>query len=285
MRQYKPSQLQYSMPDEHYPIHDLNDIPRKEDLPPLFFIGCDDAYSSDCTRYLPVDGSCLNLVVEEPLLISEIPTEDVDRSAATRDERFRSREVVLFLNQHKVELVPIGLAAAPGRVNRKTSTVWCKLVYKHELERFKALEPHQPSSHHVAELLLHSDRLSNDQYLIMMPHYGYSLKSAPTSRFIGTAIRQLALQLCHAVKFLHSHGFYHLDIKPHNIAIDPHSCKFTLIDLGCMTQQKAMSSAAGTYHYAPPEIKRWFDWEEDRDGEQPRPYHPRYADIWAIGNI
>ncbi|KAL0565650.1 hypothetical protein V5O48_016366 [Marasmius crinis-equi] len=52
-----------------------------------------------------------------------------------------------------------------------------------------------------------------------------------------------------------------------------------------MTQRKAMSDAAGTYHYAPPEIRRWFDWEEDQDGEQPRPYHPRYAGIWTIGDV
>ncbi|KAL0568420.1 hypothetical protein V5O48_013564 [Marasmius crinis-equi] len=285
MRQYKPHQLQYLIPNEHYPIHDLNDIPRKEDLPPLLCIGSNNAHSSKCTRGLLADGACLNLVVEEPLLINDIPAEDVSRTAAYY-ERFRSREVVLFLNQHHAEIFPIyGMSAAHGYMGQKTNAIWCKVVHKHELERFKSLEPYQPSSHHVAKLLLHSDRLPNDRYLIMMPHYGCTLSTAPASRFLGTAILQLALQLCRAVKFLHSHGFYHLDIKPHNIAIDPHTCNITLIDLGWMTQRNAMSGAAGTYHYAPPEIRRWFDWEENQNGEQPRPYHPRYADIWAIGNV
>ncbi|KAL0567562.1 positive regulation of fibroblast apoptotic process [Marasmius crinis-equi] len=285
MSQYKPYQLHYLMPNEHYPIHDLNDVPSKEDLPPLLSIGSSNAHSSKCTRGLPTDGACLNLVVEEPLLINDVPAEDISRTAAYY-ERFRSREVVLFLNQHHAEIFPIyGMSAAHGYMGHKTNAIWCKVVHKQELERFKSLEPYHPSSHHVAKLLLHSDRLPNDRYLIVMPHYGCTLSTAPASRFLGTAILELARQLCRAVRFLHSHGFYHLDIKPHNIAIDPRICDITLIDLGWMTRREAMSGAAGTYDYAPPEIRRWFDWEENQDGEQPRLYHPRYADVWAIGKV
>ena len=74
----------------------------------------------------------------------------------------------------------------------------------------------------------------------------------------ATQISKWFYQLCHVLKFLHSHGILHRDIKPSNILIgkDGH---IRLIDFDAARQTKEASEAEsdtrllGTRGYAPPE--------------------------------
>ncbi|KAG7087775.1 hypothetical protein E1B28_013717 [Marasmius oreades] len=287
MRPYKTRNLRYFTTKEPFLIRDLNEVPQKEELDDnLLFLWSRHAVTFDCAdSRLPSDGSCLNVVVEEPLPIGELSGEG--------DERFGSREVVTYLNEHEIELEPCGYSArvAPGHMGQKINRVWCKLIGKGELETFETLEKLDPSTHHIASLLLPPHHLpATDQYLITMPDYGDDLNIIMKQRLSGTRIQTIARQLCEAIEFLHSHNLYHLDIKPQNLAIDDFTSDLTVIDLGWVmygVPPCAVEGATGTYGFVAPEVRRWFDWEEteDSEGDAPPFYNPQKADAWAIGNV
>ncbi|KAG7089307.1 hypothetical protein E1B28_011003 [Marasmius oreades] len=139
--------------------------------------------------------------------------------------RFMSREIVVYLKELDITIAPSGnphARVAYGRRGRK-NPLWCKLVYKRELRIFASLKPLNPSAHHIATLLLRPYLLPTNQYLITMPDYGRDLGTVATERLCGSTIKRLAWQLCQAIEFLHSHDFCHLDIKPHNLAMNDES--------------------------------------------------------------
>ncbi|KAG7089128.1 hypothetical protein E1B28_010836 [Marasmius oreades] len=124
--------------------------------------------TSGCAdKNLPSDGSCLNLIVEEPLPIEQIPAE-----RASELERFRSREVVLYLNQHQAEVFPLLLehrAAAQGYMGDESNVIWCKLVDEDERDTLEALQALSCKKHHIVTLLLPPCLLPTGQYLITIP--------------------------------------------------------------------------------------------------------------------
>ncbi|KAK7032368.1 hypothetical protein VNI00_013116 [Paramarasmius palmivorus] len=173
-----------------------------------------------------------------------------------------------------------------GVLNLSTS-VWCKLIDDDELETFKTLEPSDPSSHRIASLVLPPYLLPSGHHLIAMPDYGYDLNAVNGRSLSGTRLHVITRQLIEAIQFLHSHNLCHLDIKPHNLAMDHRTSDLTVIDLGwvmygkppCMPQ-----GSAGTYECVAPEVRKWFDWEETEEGDPPPLYDPWKVDAWAIGH-
>jgi protein-serine/threonine kinase len=116
--------------------------------------------------------------------------------------------------------------------------------------------------------------------LVVMPCFGNGLdlfdrvESNPAG-LDPFEIRSLIGQLADAVRFLHSNGIVHRDIKDENVILDG-SGKCQLIDFGSAAQWrpgKRWDTFSGTLHYASPEILR---------GEM---YSGKEQDIWALGVV
>ena len=88
-------------------------------------------------------------------------------------------------------------------------------------------------------------------------------------------VRSLLGQLADAVRFLHSNGIVHRDVKDENVILDG-SGKCQLIDFGSAAHWrpgKRWDTFSGTLHYASPEILR---------GEM---YGGKEQDVWALGVV
>ncbi|KAL0572592.1 Stk17bp [Marasmius crinis-equi] len=259
------------------PFPVTNEIPKE--LPEVMEIHPILETTIDCSTRSPSDGSCINLVIEEPLCIDRVP-EDMP------EKLLRSREVTLYLTQYDAQIFPmkekgtdlVGFGAS----------LWTKAS-----STFKMLQKLGIGSHHIATLLFPPFLLPNGDYLITMPHYGFDLELAEGSRFSGNVIHRAIRQILAALQFLHSNYLFHLDIKPQNIALADDSPDFTIIDLGWMMECEsgyALTYAAGTSGWVSPQVQRCHDYQdEDSDGaeddEVPPPYSPRKADVWAIGRL
>ncbi|KAL0069652.1 hypothetical protein AAF712_003310 [Marasmius tenuissimus] len=289
MRTYKPRHLRYRIPLDACVIHDLNNIPTDLDTIRIRELDADFGYSTESSLDpVPDDGTCLNLIVEEPLPIDQLPEQD----------KFRSREIILFMKRYGVEVYPrrnprVGF----GRTDDGTE-LWCKLTNKREVEVFRKLQDHDPASHHIVTLFLEPHLLPTGDWLITMPYSGEDLNeivgNAP-EYLAGPVMHRIAHQLCTAISFLHLQNMYHLDIKPQNLLVHVgKDCEFTVADLGWVTSGRSVACATGTYDYAPPEVRKWFeleakrkegDWLADQDQPPPERYSTRKADAWAIGNV
>ncbi|KAL0567371.1 Serine/threonine-protein kinase 17A [Marasmius crinis-equi] len=289
MRKYKSRHLRYRTPRRVQAIKDMNDIPNPHDFDASDIIHLIPDYGTtlQCTcGQLPKDGSCLNLIVDEPLPIMELHGKG----------KFHSQEVVLFLQKYEVKVYPGGVQntnVAPGWI-KDTESIWCKLASEREAARFEELRSHDPASHHVATLAIPPFLLPTNECLIITPYYGQDLweLSTPSERsaLAGPVILKLARQLCTAIAFLHSHNMHHLDIKPENIALDIRKDhQLTVIDLGSVVIGRrpcTAEGAVGTYEHVAPEVKKWFEWENKREElEKPCGYNPLKADSWAVGNV
>ncbi|KAG7089287.1 hypothetical protein E1B28_010985 [Marasmius oreades] len=147
MQLYKPRNLRFLTPKRLLPTLDLNSLPDGDDLKDLLFLDADSRSTIRCAgSYLPSDGSCLNLVVEEPR-----PIEELSEKGGVQ---FRSREIVVYLNEHNIEIKSTGPTVGAGYLGEKENRVWCKLVGDGELETFRTLELLNPSAHHIVTLLL-----------------------------------------------------------------------------------------------------------------------------------
>ncbi|KAG7093099.1 hypothetical protein E1B28_009385 [Marasmius oreades] len=286
MRPYKPRNLRFLTPKLPFYIRDLNSIPDRDDLKDFLLLDADNGTTISCAApHLPSDGLYLSLVVDEPL-----PIEKLSEKGGVR---FRSREIVIYSNEHNIELQPAGRSAraVSGYLGEEENRVWCKLIREGELKTFRTLESLDPSTHHIAMLLLPPHHLPTDQYLITMPDYGFDLSIVTMvfkRRLAGTRIYIIARQLCEAIQFLHNNNLYHLDIKPQNLAIDDLTSDLTVIDLGWVMYAPppcVIEGPAGTSGLVAPEVQRWFDWEETEEGDAPPFYNPQKADAWAIGNV
>ncbi|KAJ8080100.1 hypothetical protein PM082_016928 [Marasmius tenuissimus] len=293
MKQYRGRNLRYFALKHLHPIYDLN-IPPKLDPENLIPFRGGHGFTTQCTNESwPDNGSCLNLVVEEPLSIEELEG----------TERFHSREVILFLKQFNVEVFPRGgkdSNIGSGWMN-ETQHIWCKIVSKREFQVYEDLKEHDPDSHHVVPLIVNPLLLPTGDYLITMPHCGTNLymltKPSERSVLAGPVILQIAQQLCRAIAFLHSHNMYHLDIKPQNLALNTeNNNELHVIDLGWVMRGQQpcyLRRATGTYEYSAPEVRRWHEWEDAREEEPesvneappPKRFNPLKADVWAVGNV
>ncbi|KAK1233542.1 hypothetical protein PQX77_003299 [Marasmius sp. AFHP31] len=293
MGKYKPRNYRYFTPRQMYRIHDIDRIPEPQELTDMASLNADQGDTIDLRRSEnPLDGSSLNLVVEEPL--------PIDKLSESGDARFRSREVVVFLNQHGIDLFPGGRETpiCSGEISETSEIVWCKLVHEREVNNYKALQRLNCAAYHIATPLIEPYLLTTNQYLITLRDYGddlflttaYSLWAR--ERLFGKAIHTITVQLCEAITFLHSHCFFHLDIKPENVAFDHKTSRLTILDLGwtmhATFKQPGVYIATGTYRYAPPEVRAWFEWEDMGDDDptpSPPSFDPRKADVWGIGNL
>ena len=113
-----------------------------------------------------------------------------------------------------------------------------------------------------------------------MPRFGTGLdlfdrvESAPDG-LKPFEVRSLIGQLADAIRFLHSNGIVHRDIKDENVILDGHG-RCQLIDFGSAAHWrpgKRWDTFSGTLHYASPEILR---------GEL---YGGKEQDIWALGVV
>lgn len=114
-------------------------------------------------------------------------------------------------------------------------------------------------------------------YLVLEYIKGPSLKEIVENQGIPTAkiINKWILQISSALSTIHSIDYYHLDLKPSNIIINPRG-EAVLIDFGLSkknTPQNVLTSIAYSESYAPPEQK---------DGSA----HPNEKmDIYALGGL
>ncbi|KAL0069650.1 SH3 domain binding kinase, member 2 [Marasmius tenuissimus] len=252
-------------------------------------LDADLGYSTECS-FKPVTdgGTCLNLIVEEPLPINQLEKED----------RFRSREVTLFLKQHQVDVYPSDRNPHVSfGLTEDGTELWCKLTTKREVEVFRKLKDHNPASHYLATLFLEPHLLPNGDWLITMPDFGENLDDIVNNAphyLAGPVMLRISRKLCTAISFLHLHNMCHLDIKPQNlVAHIAKDCEFTVVDLGWVTSARSVACATGTYDYAPPEVRKWFEWEwkvreegsSPPDEPPPESYNTRKADAWAIGDV
>ncbi|KAK1236112.1 hypothetical protein PQX77_000639, partial [Marasmius sp. AFHP31] len=303
MGKYNPRNYRYLRPNQLYRTHDLSRFPEPQQWKDMDSLCPKQATTRWCRHPEdPLDGSFLTLAIEEPL--------PIDQLSKGGDALFRSREAIIFLNQHGIDLFPVGhpvrlstvstfcsfltwtqAPACSGRMGKTPRPVWCKLVHERELNNYKALEALNPGTYHIATLLIEPHLLPTDQYLITMRDYGPSLflytaySSWARERLCGKAIQSIAVQLCEAIAFLHSHCFFHLDIKPDNLSFDHITSRLTVLDLGWTIhsafKKPGVYFATGTRDFAPPEVLAWFDWEdmdEDDPTPSPRSFDPRKAD-------
>ena len=83
-------------------------------------------------------------------------------------------------------------------------------------------------------------------------------------------LAQLGLHLCSAIRYLHSHGILHLDLKPSNVIAECGRAK--LIDLSVARPPGPAHAGIGTHYYLSPEQARGGD------------LGPA-ADVWGIGVV
>ncbi|KAL0566419.1 Immunoglobulin like [Marasmius crinis-equi] len=300
MQTFKPHQLRYFTPRHTYLIEDLRKaLPNPPfDSHNMMNVHEDTDIMWLCSYCrLLADGSRLNLIVEEPFSILQV---------ATGEERFRSREVIAFLNKFQAEVKPRGgkdTNLGTGWMWNHTQPIWCKIVEDYEAQAYNILRGHDSAANHVACLAAEPHPLPTGDYLITMPYYGkdlHNLAVNPLTRWAlaGSVILDLARQLCTAVEFLHSRDMYHLDIKPENIAVKVAQGRrdLTLIDLGWTMSAIypcSFRGPTGTYHYAPPEVREWYEWDKEVEeldhtkAPPPSPpgYDPREVDAWGIGVV
>jgi serine/threonine protein kinase len=88
------------------------------------------------------------------------------------------------------------------------------------------------------------------------------------SRLDAADVRELGIQLCAAVSYLHRHGTLHLDVKPSNVVVDYGIAK--LLDLSVAQPPGPVSARIGTRPYMAP--------EQASRGEL-----TERTDVWGIG--
>lgn len=144
-------------------------------------------------------------------------------------------------------------------------------------DRFEELACHQRLAHHPHLVnLIHS--FETDAHIYLVLEYcanGDLYEAIRLSRgpLETEHVRDFMLQLVSAVKFMHTHGMYHRDVKPENIFLT-HDGSMKLGDLGLATRDSWCHEACvGSDRYMAPE-----QYDPASTG-----YSPAKADIWAIG--
>lgn len=117
-------------------------------------------------------------------------------------------------------------------------------------------------------------------YYLVMPRYGtgvdlFDYVESHPDGLSPFEVRSFVGQLTDAVRFLHTNGIVHRDIKDENVILDG-TGRCQLIDFGSAAHWrpgKRWDTFSGTLHYASPEILR---------GEM---YGGKEQDVWALGTV
>jgi serine/threonine protein kinase len=140
-------------------------------------------------------------------------------------------------------------------------------AFKKEFEVGQELE-HQ----NIIKYLFYS-HIKNQPYIILEYIDGTSLNNHYLSKNESSALEKLEkelqfhlLQLCEAIKYIHSKGIAHGDIKPDNIIVEHATGNLKLIDFGHAISVDTITDGGGTKRYL--------------DKEQPDPFK---RDVYALG--
>lgn len=122
----------------------------------------------------------------------------------------------------------------------------------------------------------------NTAYIVMPLEKGMSLFNAvhfhnkeTNNRFSDFEIKNIFIQICSGIEFLHKNNFLHLDIKPSNVWLRPDG-SIVVLDLGSsrdIDKYQEQTTPAFTPGYAPPE-----QYQNIKDGKI-----DERTDIYAIG--
>lgn len=139
----------------------------------------------------------------------------------------------------------------------------------------KEISIHKTLSHpFIVQYVFHY--VENTTYNLIMDYAEYNLRSVihPEIGMEPSVAHLIFLQTLSAVKYLHSKGICHRDIKPDNILLTKDG-NIKLSDFGHSTlfyhkEYRRLKSVAGTYSFMAPEVLK-----NDYDGPS--------ADIWSLG--
>lgn len=276
--------LRFGVPKTLVPVN-FDQVPRIQDIDEIITIP---KTTLECGLHLPTDATVVNLVVQEPLPLEQLQPFPDNRHV------YRSLEVVDFLLSNQIVLSSRPYFAVPGCMGKDKSPIRCKVVTQDELSVFNNLKALSPEDHHhIVSLALEPLKLPSGRFLIIMPDTGDDLEDIDGADIPRNTVPQIVLQLCDAIGFLHSHGFYHLDINPANITLSPDGQTLTVIDLGTMVHGQAFCNrAVGTRGWVSPQVQAWHHYDYERSREPvsqsllpPPPWSSQEADIWAVGSV
>ncbi|XP_050390119.1 uncharacterized protein LOC126809535 [Patella vulgata] len=80
---------------------------------------------------------------------------------------------------------------------------------------------------------------------------------AKVTSFSEDGVINISIQACSALKYMHSYGIIHMDIKPDNVCVKPETGELFLTDFGsCKTPQQAIDGKGLTPEYMSPELNK-----------------------------
>eukprot|EP01087_Luapelamoeba_hula_P015356 TRINITY_DN457_c0_g1_i2.p1 TRINITY_DN457_c0_g1~~TRINITY_DN457_c0_g1_i2.p1 ORF type:complete len:505 (+),score=89.29 TRINITY_DN457_c0_g1_i2:456-1970(+) len=119
-----------------------------------------------------------------------------------------------------------------------------------------------------------------DTYYLVFEYYPTTLHAyvkRNRNQMPAATAQRICSQLAHAVRFLHSHGIAHRDLKIENVLIDETTLDVKLIDFGFATHFRPHERIANEWCGSPftvaPEILSH------------QPYLPAQVDVWALGSV